>query len=165
MRMDIVSIAKELSQQPNNTELHLRFISDLQSVSSLEELKKILAIDYPLLGGLVLERIRDILPKEQSGIYLSLAFWKYFNGMDDEAIQCWERAKMLNPTDRDVLRANIWLNYNLGSESIAEACNDLLALHPDDKWGVSIKRQLESGKPITEMTQPVLSNSWEIAEF
>jgi hypothetical protein len=100
-----------------------------------------------------------LLP-DNAKAYLGLALWKYSNGLDDEALDLFEKARELTPRDRDILRADVWFSFSRGAETMLDKCRVLLHAFPDDPWAKKINHQIKTHGKLTELESPDWNNPW-----
>jgi hypothetical protein len=110
-------------------------------------------------AGIVLQRIAELLADDPKA-YLSLALWKYNNGLDDEALDLFEKARALVPRGQDILRADVWFSFSRGVEVVLDKCRFLLHAFPDDPWASKICHQIKTHGKLGELESPDWNNPW-----
>ena len=135
------------------------FIRLVSGEDRLDVLKAALRLNYEYAGP-ILERIIEILPRDAKA-HLSLALWKYMNGLDDQALEFLEEARQLAPHDCDVLRADVWFSFSRGPEESLEKCRLLLETFPHDQWAADVKKKICTDGELRELGSPEWSNPWQ----
>jgi hypothetical protein len=161
MNIDLQELARLFSLNPTASQSLKTFLDVLQKESSIEELSKLLSLDYEHVTGHVLSRIMQILPEEDPDLYLSLALWHYQFGDDDNAVQFVQRAKELRPSSLPVLQIEIYISYEQDPATLLRLCDVALQYHPGDPWIFEIKQKLEKDYEVTKMESPPLHSKWE----
>jgi len=159
----LYSIAKNLQVNPTDLDLFGRFIESLNKESSVEEICKVLNLDYERITGHALIRIAELLPDKDVDLMLCIAFWHYHLGMDEEALKYLHAAKELKPTNLPVLQTEVFLSYGQGAKHVLELCNSALKYSPDDPWLLDIKSGIEITGDLKHMDGPTLRSKWQTA--
>jgi hypothetical protein len=154
----LTELANRLHRGSANTEDKAEFIRLVTELEDVEVLKTLLSASYDY-AGIVLQRVTELLPNDAEA-YLSLALWKYNNGLDDEALDLFEKARELIPRDRDILRADVWFSFSFGADTMLDKCRVLLRAFPDDPWANKIGHQIETHGKLTELESPDWNNPW-----
>jgi len=156
------SALKELAEKVHHdlatNEEIAEFIRLVGGEHSLETLKNLLPVNYDYTG-VVLERIINLLPNDPKA-YLSLALWKYNNGLDNEALQLLEKAREIAPTDQDVLRADVWFSFTQPPDAIRQKCRTLLKAFPNDGWAKGVYNRLIHVDKLDSLESPDWNNRW-----
>lgn len=136
----------------------IRLVQEEKSVHALEHLLHGLYDDF---GGIILDRIAELLPREDPDLCLSLALWNHRNGHDDEAFHFLEKARAIAPFDQETLRCDLWLSVTAGEEDASQKCSTLLQMYPDDNWAEEICRLIAKENPPRSIESPQWNNPWE----
>lgn len=136
------------------------FIKSIQEEQSVPALKRLLPRFYSEFGGVILQRIAELLPQEDFKLYLSLALWNHFNGYNREAFEFLEKAQLIAPDDHETLRCDLWLRVTNG-EDAKELCETLLRFYPDDVWAQEICQLVQDAKHPNSLEGPRWNNPWE----
>lgn len=158
--MDLFSVAKKYAENPANIEAMTGFMEALGHEESVDQIRKILSLDFERITGPALSRLVDLLPSDID-LLLSIAFWRYHFGLDDDAHKYVERAKTIAPFDLRVLQTEIFLSYCNTPDYILSLCHSALTVFPDDEWLLTIKRKIEQTGQLTELKGPPLNLSWQ----
>jgi tetratricopeptide (TPR) repeat protein len=151
-------LADRLHRNLTTPEEKAEFIRLVTEQQDVEVLKKLFSVNYDY-AGTVLQRITELVPDDPKA-YLGLALWKYNNGLDDEALDLFEKARKLTPRDRELLRADLWFSFSGGTEAILDKCRVLLDAFPDDRWGRNIYKQTRIHGKLSELESPDWHNPW-----
>ena len=106
----LTELANRLHQTSASTGDKAEFIRLVAELKDVDVLKNLLSVSYGY-AGTVLQPITELLPDDPKA-YLSLALWNYNNGLDDEALDLFEKARDLAPRDREILRADLCFHFH-----------------------------------------------------
>lgn len=151
--------AKQFSEQPKNLDLYGLFLDALSRETSVEEIVKVLPINYEIVAGPALLRLAELMPND-SELFLTIAYWHYHFGLDQEARQFLEKAKQLQPQSLPVFQAEIYFAFNEGVDVALDSCNDALNHFPDDRWIQSIKQSIEKTGLLNQIEGPPKMPRW-----
>jgi len=154
----LTELANRLHQSSASTEDKAEFIRLVAELKDVDVLKNLLSVSYGY-AGTVLQPITELLPDDPKA-HLSLALWNYNNGLDDEALDLFEKARDLAPRDREILRADLWFSFSRGAKTMLDKCRLLLDAFPDDPWASKVYRQIKTHGKLTELESPDWNNPW-----
>jgi len=158
--MSLFLTAKKYVEKPSDIDAMTAFMEELAQEKSVEEIKKILPLDFERVAGPALLRLADLLPFDVE-LMLSIALWYYHFGLDDDAHKYLERAKAVAAVDLRVLQIEIFLSYGNDPDYILSLSQSALSLFPDDEWLLAIKQKIEQTGQLAELNGPPLSLSWQ----
>ena len=90
--MSLFFSAKSYAKNPSNIDAMMAFMEALAQEKSVDEITKILRLDFERIAGPALSRLTDLLPLDVD-LLLSIALWKYHFGLDEDAHKYLDRAK------------------------------------------------------------------------
>ena len=155
-------LALGIRKNPSDSASIIRFMKALQDEDSIDVLESLLPIDYEHIAGHVLLRIADVLPEPDTNLLSSIALWYYQLGCDDEAVDFLERAKKIDPLNKNVLRLEIYMSFGKSPELLKNLCSEYLTYYPNDEWIVSLRDDLEKKGQLTMMKGRPVESKWEI---
>lgn len=155
--------AKELERNPTDVDLFGNFLERLNRETSVEEISKVLPLDYERITGHALLRIAELLPQTDVDLCLCIALWYYNFGLDEDALKYLHRARDAQPLNLAVLQMEIYLNYGQGADEVLALCKNALNYHPEDRWLQSVKNGIEKTGKLDHMQGPPLRSKWQRA--
>jgi hypothetical protein len=153
--MDLFLAAKKHAETPSDINAMTGFMDALAQEKSVEEIKRILPLDFERITGLALRRLTELLPSDIE-LMLRLALWNYHFGLDDDAHKNIECAKSVAAFDLRVLQAEIFLSYGNPPDYILSLVQSALSVFPNDKWLLAIKQKIEQTGQLNELSTPPL---------
>jgi tetratricopeptide (TPR) repeat protein len=155
----VKQLGRKLREGTGTIEEAAEFIQLLTGETDLEVLKSVLGLNYDYTG-VILERIVELIPNDFKA-WLSLALWKYNNGLNDEALEAFEKARELAPNDQDVLRAGVWFSFSRGTAALMQHCDRLLRRFPNDRWAKGLCRKIQEEGKLEDLESPNWDNPWQ----
>lgn len=151
--MSLFFSAKSYAKNPSNIDAMMAFMEALAQEKSVDEITKILRLDFERIAGPALSRLTDLLPLDVD-LLLSIALWKYHFGLDEDAHKYLDRAKDIAPFDLRVVQLEIFFSYGDDLGHILSLCQSALSLFPEDEWISVVKRRIEQTGRLTELDGP-----------
>ena len=132
---------------------------DLRSVSVSKLCSLLSSADLPSSVEL-LEEIQSRLDQADPDLWVALSVRLFALGDDDQALQYVSRAIAEQPNNLNALKLQIFLAAARGEDVAQPLCQELLRLHPQDKWAITISRKLADGDT-GSLSLPPLRSRWE----
>ena len=158
--MSLFVAAKNYAKNQSDIDAMTAFMEALAQEESVDEIKKILPLDFERIAGAAFSRLTDLLPLDVD-LLLSIALWQYHFGLDEDAHKYLERAKSIAPFDLRVVQVEIFFSYGNNPGYILSLCQSALSVFPEDEWICVIKRKIEQTGQLTELNGPPLNLRWQ----